>query len=444
MAGARDRRGAAIVHDLFGVNLQEQGRGYYVALEFLAICRGVLDAGDRLLESGSAKVEYERRSHDFARRLAVGAPIDDELLKKAIDGGPTQRTLEALFSSLIVSIPGRRAAPRWYGAHLYPFVGELIHYDAVMRSKNPQVERYVFRDGGGLVYKIVRTDPDGERLRRVQRNVFDLVTDSNTALGRVAAALGSHDEAPRKGPFKDESEEDTKPKSDQSNWPEILRAGVDRITRRTMVPRARRVDQLLHWLPYCVARHQLRLARRRLGHDREHILTDATAQANPIRNRSQRSLVEFRSNIVSALRATAADREKNDGGSDWDKYTRTDARFTASPRAFFSETLAAIGSLNATTGRRHFVLKPPLLEAIVSATVDPGGEIDFEAYCDLLADDLGIIVGPNQARREELIGEVDAGKFATNSRAFRTRLETAGLLTRYSDATDLVHAEVDR
>src|SRR5689334_14874625 len=44
-----DRRGAEIVLDLFGSNLQQQGRGLYVGLELLAICKGVIEAGGELL-----------------------------------------------------------------------------------------------------------------------------------------------------------------------------------------------------------------------------------------------------------------------------------------------------------------------------------------------------------------------------------------------------------
>src|SRR4051812_48765291 len=121
-----DRSKAEVVHDLFGVNLEQQGRGFYVSLELLAIARGVYEVNPALLlDDAAASVSYLRASHDFARRVAVNAAINEETLKAAIDDDDTRTTLQALSSSLLVQIPGRRKSPSWYNTHLYPFVGEL-------------------------------------------------------------------------------------------------------------------------------------------------------------------------------------------------------------------------------------------------------------------------------------------------------------------------------
>ena len=123
----------------------------------------------------------------------------------------------------------------------------------------------MFRDAGGFAYHILRTDRVEERRRRVRVGLLALVDDSGTALGRVASALREHDAAQAEEPFVDESEGKSDPHDDVSTWPEILRAGVDRIVSRTETPSAKRVEQLLHWVPYCIARHELRLARYELG-----------------------------------------------------------------------------------------------------------------------------------------------------------------------------------
>jgi hypothetical protein len=446
MPAIRDRRGADVVHDLFGANLQEQGRGFYVALELLAIVRGVQDAGlQDVLSPEVDIVRYRRSSHDLARRIATGSPIPTEDLARAVQGATTLETLEALLSSLIVAIPGRRRSPKWFAAHLYPFVGELVHYDAVERSRRPSIERYVFRDAGGFAYHVLRTDPDEERRLRVRDGLLTLVSDSGTALGRVASALKAHDTAPQPlDAFADESERDTNPHDDTSPWPTTLRRGVDRIVSRTSTPRAKRVEQLLHWVPYCVARHQLHLARRQLRLPAEAIPIDATNDANPLRTRSQHALDEYRWNIVASLisLATAYQEAANpDERAQWTRYTLSNAPFANSPRAFFTETLAAVGALNATVGRRHFTFKVPMLEALVAATVDPGREVEFHDFCSELSDALLLVVDQRAARRVGLTVDIDEGVFAANASAFRLRLAAAGLLTHYSDATSLVHGE---
>lgn len=442
LANKTDRRAAEIVHSLFGANFQQQGRGFYVSLELLAICRGVLDSGKELLAEGNP-VEYWRRSHDLARRLATDELVEAGELDDAIDGERTAETLRALLGSLVVTIPGRRRAPRWYAAHLYPFVGELVHYDAVERRGAPSIERYVFRDGGGFAYHVLRTDHDLQRRARNRSTLESLVQNSETALGQIANALHSHDRAKEKKEFEDDSESEAVVNDAISSWPEFLRAGLDNIGSRSDVPRAKRVEQILHWIPYCVARHVLRLARNRQGQDVEVVPVDCSRSANPVRAYSQDKLNIFRIDVVKAVTATAVElRDASGEQSGWDKYTRSDSKFAGSPRAFFTETLAAVGALNATTGKRHFTFKAPILEAMVAATIGPGQVVEFGEYCQQLFDQFGLVIGPHQARQAGATMHVDEADFKVNFDSFRNRLENAGLLTRYSDETDLVHGEI--
>ena len=442
-----DRLGAQVVHDLFGVNLQQQGRGFYVALELFAILRGVLDGpSEELLSPDVDLVRYRRRSHDLARRIATGADIDPDELAAAVHGAGTLETLNALFGSLVVSVPGRRRAPKWYAAHFYPFVGELIHYDAVERRGRPSVERYVFRDGGGWAYRVLRTDPEAGRRERTRDHLAELVSNSDSALGRVAAALGSHDSDQPPISFEDESERTCRTFEALSPWPGLLRRGVAGIVARTSTPPAKRVEQLMHWVPYCLARHELRLARNALGHEMDPIPVDAAKEANPLRTRSQGALDEYRWEISTALTRRAAELQDASpaGAADaerWSRFTQPNAPFTVSPRSFFTETLAAVGGLNATSGRRHFTFKAPMLEALVAAMVEPGQEVEFHHFCDLLFHDLSIVLDERSARDSGMTTAIDEGVFTTNAAAFRARLQAIGLLTHYSDATSLVHGE---
>ncbi|MEU8981005.1 hypothetical protein [Streptomyces sp. NPDC048309] len=466
------------------MNLEQQGRGFYVPLEMLAIARGVYLAHKEdsekfagLLDNG-ASTAYKRTSHDLARRIATKTRIIEgaEELGKAVelDSPETMETLHALFSSLLVEIPGRRNQPSWFSAHIYPFVGELIHYDAVERRikqsdtspkkgakkrqqadkvaagvSAPSIERYLFRDGGSWAYKVLRSDSDLHRKEVTRQGLRDLVQDSGTPLGNLAKALSAHDfdydEAPVQG-----SDEGIKLYEDLSPWPDLLREGVRNIVARTgTVPRAKRTESLMHWVPYCLARHQLQLARRKLGAtDRESILLDFGNEATPLRRESQNNLNGFRNDIVNAINIQAKEMiaEIEAEGDEvrkrrYERFTKDAGNAVVSPRAFFSETLAAVGALNATVGRRHFTMKPPMLEGLVSATVPHGTEMEFDQFCALLYEKYGLVVENKVADASPLAYEVDPSILDHNGKAFREKLAAIGLLTQYSDATSMVRGE---
>jgi hypothetical protein len=383
----------------------------------------------------------------MARRIGVGDPVSAAELDRAVQGAGTLQTLEALMGSLVVEIPGRRKAPRWFAAHMYPFVGELIHYDAAERRGRPAIERYVFRDGGGWAYYTLRMDSNTDRREATRDALAELVGESHTSLGRVASALQAHDSASAQ-PLADESEGETETFESLSPWPELLRSGTHSIVTRQDVPRAKRIEGLMHWTPYCLARHELHLARHHLGRAREAILVDATRIANPLRRRSQEQLDEFRSQIATCLTARATQKyesgvARNDSVevARWEKYSQANANFTRSPRAFFSETLAAVGALNSTVGRRHFTFKAPLLEAIVGALIAPGRDEEFYAFCARLHQELGLVVDDRTANATGLTASIDAGVFSVNAEAFKARLRATGLLTHFSDATSIVHGD---
>ncbi|MGY0235067.1 hypothetical protein [Longispora urticae] len=479
-----DRSKAEVVLRLFGVNLEQQGRGFYIPLEMLAIARGVHQVHQEdpenfagLLDSGVDTV-YKRTSHDLARRIATKTPIveGDEELGKAVelDSPETLETLHALFSSLLVEIPGRRSRPSWFGAHIYPFVGELIHYDAVERrirqadaspkkgtkkSKQagkvdaginaPSIERYLFRDGGSWAYKVLRSDPDCDRKEVTRQGLGDLVQDSGTPLGNLAKALSAHDFDYDETPVV-ASDEGIMLHDDLSPWPDLLREGARNIVARAAtVPRAKRTESLMHWVPYCLARHQLHLARRKLGaSDPGLIILDFGNEATPLRRESQKNLTNFRNDIVNAINRQASEMidEFGTNGDEaskrrYERFTKDAGNAVASPRAFFSETLAAVGALNATVGRRHFTMKPPMLEGLASATVPQGTEMEFDQFCELLYAKYGLVVESKVAVASPLAYEVDPSILEHNGRAFREKLAAIGLLTQYSDATSMVRGE---
>lgn len=454
---AADRTKAQIVQNLYGVNLEEQGRGYYIALEFLAICRGVyLTSPAELLSADAEIIEYQRKSHDFARRVAVGETVEEATLRVAIDGEETLATLQALASSLIIQVPGRRKAPSWYNTHLYPFVGQLIHYDAVerpatregVRTRVPSIERYIFRGGGQWVYRALRTDSDSLRRNETRGGLADLVGDAPSPLGYISEAMTAHDHARERAPFADGREADINVYDRASPWPEYLRQGVNNIVKRSTIPRAKRTESIMHWAPYCLARHQLHLARTSLRSGPEIMYLDFVGGPSLLRRESQNALDEFRKDTVNAFNLKAASlREKAlmEGDEElalrYERHVPSNSTGSSSSRAFFSETMAAIGALNATTGRRYFTLKPPMLEALVLAALKPGTEEEYYSFCRRLFDTMGILVDDRTAGEHHLTLDVDTNVYRRNSDAFHERLSATGLLTRYSDATSIVHGE---
>ena len=107
-------KGEDVVRELFGAILSNQGRGFYVGLELMALIRGTLDHDGSVLptpSSDGSPITITRRSHDFARRL-MGEPRALALGEDAtIQGDNALETLAALGRGLRVPVPGRRRAP---------------------------------------------------------------------------------------------------------------------------------------------------------------------------------------------------------------------------------------------------------------------------------------------------------------------------------------------
>jgi hypothetical protein len=267
-------RGEKIVKDVFGGTLQQQGRGFYVALELFAILRGSLllerreDDRARLLPSKDADAVFLRPSHDFARRIMSDGFREKE--RPRLREHVSEESCAALRSLLLgvqAPVPGRRSdPPDWRKWHLYPYPPDFIHYDALHRHGKINIERDSYRGGGGLAHRILREDPDSERLGGVREGLRALLSDSEGPLGTLARALGELDEAREQAdrPFTDEVEK--KSSVLESPWVNILRDGTLNILTCGL-PASKRIETLMHWVPFCILRHQLALAHARLGFD---------------------------------------------------------------------------------------------------------------------------------------------------------------------------------
>ena len=449
---------ATVVGECFGTALSDIGRGYFVTLELLAILRGVFELGDHsasgILSAPplGQPVRYLRRSHDFARRMPT-QPEDllraDEL--QALEGSDTRATLAALVDALTVPFPGRRGRQPFKQRLLYPYVGELIHYDAVDRRGNVSLERYTFRGAGGLAYKMLARDMDRDRLARSEAGLLKLVSDSGSALGRLASALQSHDLVPSPGGalFDDERAGNAEPRPEGMRWSVALCDGVANIVGRDALTRAKRIELLMHWVPYCIARYQLDVATTVLKRTPVEIPVDLRSGPNTIRRASQELLQRVPATIGQALALIAEKLADAADGADSAAFHQiADDALGAkthlkSARAFFTSTLWTVGALNAPAGTRHFTLRLSLLEAIVAAGIPPNEDMPFTDFCgDVLFGRYGLLVDQGAARRSAVADAIDTAEFEENGEILARRLSSLGLLTEYSDATRIVHAEV--
>jgi hypothetical protein len=457
---SRTERGRDVVQRTFGGALYQQGRGFYSALEFLAIVRGEVlleqvekDLGEQAVRvlPGCEPVIYLRSGHDHARRLLVA---DSEVVPGVFAGIETREAVKALLRGIEAQVPGRRRTPdKWQLRHFYPYPAEAIHYDAVERGKKISVERYQFRGAGGLAHKILRTDPDSNRLKEVRSRFRQLLGDSGTAVGRLLTVLSKYDKAPVLSPsesrsltavrgsaFEDEVEEKSLCAWDEgctgatqekpTRWMDMLRSGVHTILHRKELSDFERIDDLMHWIPWCVAQHQLAMARRRLGLDEDApIVFDAGHKASPVRAIARKHLGEATAVIKESLLRGAEELglpELCRGNSSW----------WTGPRTFYTTTLYAVGAMNAHTGQRHFELRPQFLQAAIHALVDH--PLPLEQFTgEVMGERLRIICDRESASRVAPV-DLDRRQLQTNGEYLVGRLDELGLLKAFSDSTRIV------
>ena len=445
MSTPRTRAGESVSKAAFGATLTDQGRGLYVGLELLALLRGSLDAsGDVLPRPSATPIKILRRSHDFARRLMADKCELADVELKSLGDRDTYETLRALYTGLRVPIPGRRKRPDWLGEHFMPSVGELVHYDAAWRAKRKKdkdlptekrvsIERYTYRGAGGLAHKVLRVDPDAARWGRVRDGLRALVADSETPLGRLSQSLLVRDQAE---PDEFEEMREHEALVQETRWTEGLRSGIERIVARP-IPPAKKAEAVIIWSAYCVARHQLERAATIVDEPEPHLPVDMGSVAGPIRRRSSEAHERARSLIVRALEGTAGDIAPEIMMPGSSKKWRDQCR------NFFSGTLGSIGCLNAITGKRHFTFRLEFLETMVYATLGTKEEIQFERFCrKILFERQGLVVDAASAGQSSVCKAMNRSAFNDNENRLVDRLETLGLLHRFSDQTRMVSTEV--
>jgi hypothetical protein len=444
-----------LIQEIYGVTLSGQSKAFYVPLQFFAVVWGIEQADNEELFrdiNDQNPLRFIQRSHDFARRLLNGNEIREERKRGITEDAETLRVLGKVFDALTVKFEFQKENAHPNRRHLQPYLGELIHHDfaPVRGGGSPDtdgigLERVYYRGGGTLVYELLRADKK-ERRDQIAAELRKLLAGSNDPLGRTAEILHSAD-AVAPSSFTDTA---LRPHIEdrETLWAEHLREGTFRILTSSS-SRYKKIDHLMYWLPYCVARHLVERAYSTLGITEESPTPVDTGAEGAVRRASQTKFREHRNAIRKAVVVAAGSASDNEASDrvrqmlhheefpdlDFRKKKKVEKTLTANGD-FFATTMSTIGALNANTGLRHYTLKLPLLESIVHATVDKDAPIDFEDFCtEILCRKLRLVVDPASGQKESVTAWTDNEDLERNACGLADRLDALGLITSYSDAT---------
>lgn len=414
---------------LFGGVLVYDGAGHYPGLELLNLVFG--SRQDQLLPAGD-NIRFRRHAHEMARMLAWA---EDQFQKRQGHGDEivynrfSEDALRHMLECVKLDIPSSRSnSTTWERSHFFPYTRSLIHWDARLRGKKVLIERRYLRGGGALAFKLLRTDPDFERLSQNRAGfeaLFSRTKDSS--LERLAATLrekGTSDPEDRS----DEIETLSEVRNDDLD--SLYRSGVRNILSHEELASVVRLRTLMSWTGFWLVLAQHVRAADYLEVPNTHLICDCSDRQPQLRRASQRYLREKQALIMDAAEQYAAVIGKE-----------VVNKAKQQLRGFFWATAATIGLLNAWTGRRHFTLRPALIETLVMASEPSGSQQVYEEFLDqFLYQKCRLVIGRNAAEAAGLLSSIDASIFEDNENQFARRLSACGFLEAYSDATRMVRS----
>jgi hypothetical protein len=418
--------------ELFGGILLSDGGGYYPGLELMNLIYGCV--GDILPITEAP--EFVWTAQDVARRIVWD---QENYIRENFGDNPGADVIDAfsnlahLLKCLQVEVPGRKST-NWEAAHFFPYTKSLIHWDARKgRSgdKAIQMERRYLRGGGALAHKVLRRDADLERLSNIRLGFRDLMpSDQSTPLESLAAALAG------KGTNRDASTDpiETQAMARNDQLDELYRAGTARILSHCDLSSTSRIRALILFTGFWLAICQRDRASERLELERTPIVIDCGNGPSQLRRESARALKEVIARIGGAAQSCLPEAKSL-------KEKRRHDRTRQSLSGFFTKTAAWIGLLNALTGRRFFVMKLDLLEALVLSHVPPGDEMAFDDFTEILYVNYGLVIGRDAAVDAGFLNRLDGSIFEDNETSFASQLLAAGLMHAYSDTTRMVRTK---
>ncbi|WP_404400710.1 hypothetical protein LG288_11575 [Idiomarina seosinensis] len=423
-------KGTELSKGLYGGILDIDNAGFSAGVELLNFIYGVPE--DKMLSPSTAPAPI-KHGHHQARQLAYGLDgIKDRTgqiqnLRNMLQGESAEVVLGKLFASLQIQPPNvkRTTDSGWTRKPFFPFTSSLIHWD--IKKSNENVERVWMRGGGALLHKILRDDPNSSRLENIRTGFKNLYTVAGgSALDRLSKFFRS--ESPRVEADKpDEIESSSRANID--NFEDVYRDGLLNILEHKKLTTVGKVEALVNWSAIWLSIMQYRRSCSEVENKLlSPIVCDCATSATSIRRLARRQF----QNAFSIIQKAIDTHNK-------DKFSEIKAGQKNRIRGFFPSTASAVGLLNAYTGNRYFTLKVNALETIVAALVPATEEMPFAEFVDqILYLNLGIVVSRGAAKSAGLLDDYDGTIFEENEKGLATQMKAAGLLTTYSDATQMI------
>ena len=414
-------KGPEVSRQLFGGVLDFDAAGHYPGLELLNL---IFCCDSELILPSGEEVKVTRRSHDLARRLVWDPNFEADKRRHSVllDDENAESTLRELFRCLQLEIPSGTKEPTWTRAHFFPYTSSLIHWDSRERGNKISLERLYLRGGGSLAFKILRFDPDEDRLTRIRIGLENLYTATKDSPLDVLASFVNLQSYSDANATVDEIEKSSSVV--ETPFFDTYRNGVQALLEQEHATSVSKVRSLMGWTSIWLVLMQNRQVQDKLGKSTPIIICDCGADNPQLKKASQRCLQDAMNDIITAVKSI----EPNLPNAQQNKI-----------KSFFWATAAANGFLNAWKGRKHFTLSIDALEVIVLATVPTGTQMPFERFVQqILYERLGIAIGRGAAEDSGLIQSIDASIFEENEAQLAIQMVASGLVTQYSDATRMV------
>lgn len=426
-------KGTKLSYEVFGGILNIDNAGSSAGVELLNFIFGV-NKDDML--SRDREPEPEKYGHHIARQLAYG--VNDAFKDKIasiLQGDDAYEVLGKLFSSLQIQPPNvkKTTDSGWTRKPFFPFTETLIHWD--IKKSNQNIERVWMRGGGSLLHKILREDPDDVRLSRIRDgfgNLYSLV--NNSALHKLAGFFrgikkevkGSDQETIYSVRSKQDDVESAS-RANIDDFEDVYRDGLLNILEHSKLTTVGKVEALVNWSALWLALMQYRRSCVATGKEiPEPIVCDCAVSATSVRRLARRQF-QFAFNTIKK----ALDEQPGYTGLSTDQKNKI--------RGFFPSTATAVGLINAYTGSRYFTLKVTAFETIVAALVPHENEIPFYDFVDkTIYQKLGLVVSRGAAKSSGLLEDFDGTIFEENEQGLAIQMKASGLLTTYSDATQMI------
>jgi hypothetical protein len=370
----------------------------------------------------------KKYGHNLARKLAYGGHIlDRETADSMLQGDNAEAVLGNLFSSLQIQPPNvkRTTDSGWTRKSFFPFSQNLIHWD--IKKSNENVERSWMRGAGTLLHKILRKDEDQARLKKIRDGFSSLYEPvQGSALDRLSDFFRNESN------FKQSERPDVVEAQSRANideFEDVYRNGILNILAHCRLTTVGKIEALVNWSALWLAIMQYKRSSTALGYSRTApIVCDCSTSTTSIRRLARKQFKHAFNTIKQALDSSVGPEFSNINDKQKQKVS-----------GFFPSTASAVGILNAYTGSRYFTLKIMALETIVAALVPDNDEIPFLEFVDnILYQKLGIVVSRGSAKSSGLLDDYDGTIFEENEIGLAIQMKAAGLLTTYSDATQMI------